>query len=425
MPEEENKEPGTYVEQGASQEVLEDPEVVQEISRIFGQPIDATQVAEASDFEKAINAYINDLNAGEASLNKRESAYLDKIENRDLTSSEQLSMAIALVAPAILGAIFGGKEGALAGLAGGAGAVTQGLENRDKEIKEAEKMIPEIVMERAKIGKQKIEAHREKENQIQSKSDALTDPKLRDMFNRDGEIINGKLVLNTGNPLLPLKSTKVRSVDDVKQFKEKEMPALEKDVTDLQDANFLLTEMNKLIETVQESEKKGLGGLGRNYIPFYDTAARGFKSLIPVSRDSFEDENGNKITYSQLYDSYHEGLKDQYLRIFKGGAGTKHRQESFFRENPNPFSTKAFISGKGQWEQAKKQNEILEKRLNNHVIDNLEVKGIETTPVKEYLKSKNANPAKAEANKKKERANAAVQQVLGKMENNGKFQNQS
>jgi hypothetical protein len=119
---------------------------------------------------------------------------------------------------------------------------------------------------------------------------------------RDGKILGNKLVLDTGNPLLPLLSNKVRDPEDIKRFKEKQLPKLQEDVSRVENGLLIADNINNLLERFQKQDKEGISGFVKDWSPFhiYDIAARGFKSVVPAARDTFVDENGNEIKFSEI-----------------------------------------------------------------------------------------------------------------------------
>lgn len=407
----EDKEPGSYAQPGAVAAVVQNPKTKAEIERIFGTTMDANTTKIAEDYALAMSNYGTSLDALGGTIDKHIADIKQRIESRDLTTQDKIFMAIALIAPAIMGGIVGGKEGLIGALGGGAQGLADVLGGRAKDTKEDQDSITALSMDKAKIGKEKLSAQMQDAEFKQKLRESIPNKGLRDLVNRDGELNSkGELVLNTGNPLLPLRSNKIREPEDYKRFKEKEMPDLEKKIGQVQSSLKLVDEMNNLLDQVDAVEKSGVSGAARSWIPFYDPIAKVVKSYIPVTRDTVQDENGNTIKLSELFNSYREGLMDAQRQFFSGGKNSEHYQEHFFRELPNPFESKAFWEGKANWAQTKKQINVMKDRLETAVLNELDVKGIDTGPVRSLFGSSETNKNISDSQRKRDRVNQAVEQ---------------
>jgi hypothetical protein len=415
-PSTESKEPGTYVELGAAQSVYDDPnsspELKGEIERIFNTKLTPERNKEVNEFEKVVDAFMNKLEGVETALTTREKSLLAKVENRNLSTSEQISMALALIAPALIGGLLAGKQGLAGGLAAGGQNVANTLAGRQKELKEAEEILPEIALEKSKIAKEKLTTSQQANELKRKIKESIPNHALKELFTRDGMILNGKLVLNTGNPLLPLKSTAIRSEEDFKNFREKKMPELSEKISTTQQGLHLLDNLQDLLD-YSKNEKKGLQ---HEYIPFYDAASNSFKALIPASRDTFTDEDGNVVKISEAYETLLEQLSDMYSQAV-GAAGSKTAFKTYrehFREMlPNPFTAGSLVKGRTQPGTTTAQIKSVKDKFEDNIIKKLDSAGIETSPVKELFSNSKINMNKSENKRKSSRANQAVKEVLG------------
>jgi hypothetical protein len=419
MPEEapapEAREPGTYVELGAAQKIFNDPnsspELKAEVERIFDTRLTPERTREVNEFEKVVDAFMNKLEGVDTALTAREKSLLAKVENRNLSTSEQISMAMALIAPALIGGLLAGKQGLAGGLAAGGQNVANVLAGREKEFKEAQELLPEIALEKSKIAKEKL-ATTQQANELKRKiKDSVPNQALKELFTKDGMVLNGKLVLNTGNPLLPLKSTAVRSEEDFKNFREKKMPELAEKVSTTEQGLHLLDNLQDLLN-YSEKEKTGLQ---YDIIPFYDSVSDTVKSLIPATRDTFTDEDGNTVKISEAYETVLEQLSDMYSQAV-GAAGSKTAFKTYrehFREMlPNPFTAASLAKGRTQAGTLTAQIKSVKDKFEDNIIKKLDSSGVETGPIKELFSNTKINTNRSEKKRKSNRANEAVKEVL-------------
>ncbi len=415
-PKEEIKAPGTYADLGAARQVYEDPntspEVKSEIERIFDVRLTPERVKEVEEFEKAIKAYIDKLEGVETALDARTQALMSKVENRDLSTSEQISMALALIAPAIIGGLFAGKAGFVEGLAQGGKNIVGTLGGRQAEIKEAEKLIPELAAEKANIGKEKLKTTQESAELKRKTLESVPNHALRKLFTRDGMILNGKLVLDTGNPLIPLKSTAVRTEKDYDNFREKLMPKLAENISVTEQGLHLLDNLQSLLDAAEDHRK----GILYDYVPFYDTIANTNKILYPAGRDTFKDENGNEVKISQLYGTVLEQLTDMYNKAVGDSAGKssfKTYREHFMEMISNPFIFDALRKGNTQLGSVRAQINSVKDKFEDNIIKKLETNGVDSTPMKEIFGNTKISKGYSEKKRKNERANATANEIIG------------
>ena len=416
--EEDKKEPGTYVELGASDQVYNDlnssPELKAEIERIFDTQITPERAQEISEFEIATKAFLDKLEGRDVALTARENSLLEKIENKDLSQSEQISMALALIAPALIAGLIGGKQGFAGGLAAGGKNVMDILSQRENERKEAEKLLPEVALEKSNVAKEKLVTVQQANELKRKITENVPNKELRELFTRDGKLLNGKLVLETGNPLLPVKSTAIRSESDFKNFKEKKMPELAEKVSSTQQGLKLLDNLDSLIE-YSENEKSGI--LHKIPLSLYSTPTNAFKALVPASRDTFIDEDGNQVKISELYETTLEQLSDVYSQSV-GSAGNKTAfkayREHFQKMIPNPFTTGSFFKGSSDPKTVKAQINSVKDKMEDNIIKKLDSSGVDTFPISELFKESKINTNKSENKRKKNRAEEAAREVIGK-----------
>lgn len=415
-PDPEAKEPGTYVEVGSAQQVYNDPnaspELKAEIERIFDTKLTPQRTQEVNEFEKVVQAFMDKLDGVETALSTREKSLLAKVENRNLSTSEQISMAMALLAPALIGGLLAGKHGIAGGLASGGKGVVDLLANREKERGEAEQLLPEIAAERSKVAKEKM-ATTQQANELKRKiNESVPNQALKNLFSRDGMVLNGKLVLNTGNPLLPLKSTAVRTEEDFKNFREKKMPELSEKISTTEQGLHLLDNLQELLDYSQKEKS----GLQYDVIPLYETASNAVKAFIPATRDTFKDEEGNEVKISELYETILEQLSDSYSQAV-GAAGSKTAFKTYrehFREMlPNPFTAGAVLKGRTHAGTIKSQINSTKDKFEDSIVKKLDAAGVETSPIKELFKNTKINSTKSENKRKATRAQGAVNEVLG------------
>ncbi len=409
------KEPGTYVELGAVQKAYNDPnaspELKSEVERIFDTKLTPERTKEVEEFEKVVQAYMDKLDGVDTALTNRERSLLNKVENRNLSNSEQISMALALVAPAIIGGLLAGKQGIAGALAEGGKNAVNMLTEREKGINEAEKLLPEVSLEKSKIQKEKL-VTTQQANELKRKiNENVPNHALKKLFSTDGDVINGKLVLKTGNPLLPLKSNAIRNADDVKNFREKKMPELAEKVSVTQQGLHLLDNLQDLINYAQKEKT----GLQYDVIPLYEPTANAIKAFIPATQDTFKDEDGNEVKISKLYETYLEQLADMYSQAI-GAAGSKTAFKTYrehFREMiPSPFTRKAVYEGETQLGTVKSQIKSTKDKFEDSIVKKLDAAGVETDPIKELFKNTKINAGRSESKRKNNRAEEAAKEVL-------------
>lgn len=407
----EQKEPLTYVEKGASEEAFSNPSVKSEIEKMFGAPIDLPQVKE---MEAVLQKYSDLLDGVETKISAREQALMDKISNRDLSPGQQLAMALALIAPAAIAGLVGGKEGFLLGLGGGAKSMADILGRKEAEVKEAEEALPALALDKASLQKEKIETTG-KAQEIKSKIEkSIPNIELRKYLETPGNayLLDNKLVVDSGNPLLPIDINKVKSLDDIKKFREKALPDLEEAVSSTDNALNLINNLNNLVEYA-ESQKKGVA---YDYIPWWDEAANAAKAFIPAGRDQFVDEQGNTVKLSELWDTYQELLADAYgnATTVKGqGQGAfKTRREHLLKMTPNPFTASALTKGQTQIGTIKGQLNGLKKTMEDNIYRRLEGHSVNTKPLKEKFSENEMSQKLVKSKERSKRAEMAAEQVI-------------
>lgn len=396
---------GTYATPGAAQQVYQEPSVRDAVDQMFGIEITPEVAAEISNYEKAIEAYGKNIDEYSNRLTEHQREIRRRLENKDLNGNDKLLMALALLAPALVGGAIGGPEAALAGVGGGAKAIADILNRREERALADEGLLSEVGLEKAKAAKEFATLPQQAAAQKEKIINALPNKKLRDAFLQDGKILNGKLVLDTGNEVFPLKASRVKSLQDIKNFKEKDLPKLENQFVGAEDGMRILNQLEDLIDYAKKarSSSKGLQSL----VPFYETTARGVKAFIPATRDTFIDENGNEIKIDQLAETYRRMAADKFRQAEGGGKAYQAQEKHFEQILRNPFSKESFLEGGSSLDLAQKQIRAVEDELRALAVKAAESKGVDTDILMERLKTRE----RPEENKKS-RANQAAEQVI-------------
>lgn len=392
QPIQEQKEPGTYVDVGATSEAFSNPKVQQEINRIFGE-VTPEMMREAEEMEKAIDAEIKGLSDIEASQAQVDADLRQRIKDRDLTTGQKVAMAIALLAPALIGGIFGGAEGLLGALGGGGEAVAKNLMGREKQTREDQETLLNLGLSRAKIGTQKLETTLKGREVRQKLLENVGDPKLRALIKDNLGVVkneNGEeeLVIDTGNPLIPLKTSYIRDEADYKQFKNKVLPQLKTRLGNTEQALKLIDQIDDMINQSKD------------------------KFLISEWSTVKDKETGRDVRLSQYFETLREQLSDLYGQTV-GNIGAKQApasyREHFLKILPNPFSIKSSAKGMTDIPTLKSQINSVRNKFEENLLESFATHGVETTPVKKIFSSTQSAISTNEEIRKKERAKQAAQ----------------
>lgn len=387
-------EPGN-VQVGATTTAISNPALKAKIDEIFG-PVDPAMAEAATSYEKAMKAYAENLDDVTAQLNKQESAIKKRIESRDLSTQDKILMALAVIAPLIVAGIAGGKEGIIGALGGGAKGIAEVFGGKAKQSKEDDQAMTDIALEKAKVGKEKAgltpltAAFRSK------LAESIPNKELREIFMRDGQLVKepsgqDKLVINSGNPLLPIKASAIRDVKDYEKLKQ-ETHKLSSAVNTLDKAEKIMDSMHDLAElTLKVRNDKNLLQKGAsillNKFNLYDYATGALKAYIPATRDTVKDENGNEIKIAELMSTYRAQLADAWRDAHGNNSNAFKATEAHFdKQLPDPNTWKAFLYGQSDIRQFQKQLDLVKQNF-EEAIGYMDQLGFDTTGLRERYKN--------------------------------------
>ncbi len=397
-------------QQGAVEEAVQTRENLDEFKRLTGVDVNPEMAKLASEYETAI---VN-LRASNAEIKAMYGENIAKIQerikSRELSTKDKILMAIALLAPALISGAIGGKEAFLGGLSGGFKGLSDSLIGREKSIKDDEESLRKLAIDKMALAKGSVDAESKYAKEM---ADAIPNKDLRELAKKDSFVKDGKLYFNTGDPMLPLNSERIRDISDYKRFKEKDMPELQTQVSGVRKSIYLLDSLDKIVEASEAASKTGFLGTVAKAIPILDPVTKVVKSIYPFSRDSYKDENGNEIKYSALYDTTREALMDAQRQLLGGGKASEHFAEHFYREVPTMHDFDSFIKGTSGAGQIQTQLRILQRLSENNMTQILESKGVDTEPVKELFSQSGMTKSDADKKRKKNRVNEAVKSSIG------------
>lgn len=409
------QEPGAQVIPGSVAEVMADPSLRAKIDEKFGA-IDPEMAQAASSYENAMNAYANQLDATTARLNEQEKSILDRIESRNLSTQDKILMALALAAPVIISGIFGGKEGALGAIGGGAKGLAEAVGGRDKASREDKELLSGIALDRAKIAKDKASTIPLTAEFKTKLAENIPNHELRNIFMRDGELRGEKLVLNSGNPDLPIKADAVRDVADYKRLKG-EVPKQAKSLATLEKAESLMNNLYELADMSSfASENKNLLQQGLSYAPFslYDYASGALKAFIPATRETVKDETGKEYKISELMSTYRAQLADAWRDAHGNSSNAFKATEAHFdKQLPDPNAWNSFIYGQSSNNQFKKQLDAVNVNFKEalNYIDNL---GFDVSELKQKYSTSKRKEQIQKYQTDKKRAEDAANDAISK-----------
>lgn len=395
-------EPLTYAEPGAIEIAMQNPEFKAELERLIGEPITPEMAAETQQWQTALSTFNESKDAEHKALTENEQAIKERIESRNLSSTDKIFMTLALLAPAILAGATMGKEGFFGVLEGTAGATANVLGRNAKNQIEDEDQLSKLAVQKGKIGKERLDESMKMEKQVAERAAKMPNKDLRDLTLRDGKVVDGKIIFETGNEKFPLESSRVRSPADLKNFKEKALPKLEAQNSLREQMSDVGNMMNTLLDIAEKQR-------GNDLTP---TITSGLFANTPWLRDEFEDENGNLMKFNEIY----KGLRQRYgelNRQFYGEKGTgSEREKRFENEFPDPFSSGIF-QWKSKIPQTKKQLKLQFDGIDKKMISDAKEKGVNTKFLEESFKKSPYNSSSSEEQRKANRAKDSVAQVKG------------
>jgi len=411
----EKKEPLTYAEPGSVEQLYSNPSLSQAVDKMFGIKMTPELIQEISDMEMAIKGYTDALNGHQTRLTEHQEELRNQIANKDMNGTDKMLMAIALLAPAIIGGVIGGPEAFLGGIAGGAQSLSGVLKGQEKEKLGMQDRLSELSLESAKAEKEKFGAQKEQYEMAQKIRESVPNYKLHKMFMEKGEILpNGQLALKTGNDLLPLRADAVQSEEDVKSFKKVTMPKLATELAATKEAIRVIDELKKIVDYGKEAEKSQsfLGGLAKG-TPL-ETLGKGLKANIPYLRNTYTDpKTGQELDLHAKYDTLLRQWAAMYARTELGkGQFTGTSEEHALTLLPNPFSKQAFKEGKSDLNSNTEALYDVYKKLAGNIMGKAEMAGVDVTPMQELFQSSQINQYMSTQQRQKNRAEMAAKQVI-------------
>lgn len=403
------KEVGTKAVPGAVNEVIMNPELKSEMERVFGLPLTPEMTQQLSDMEAALRGYTDSLQGAQTNLSEHQKYLQEKIANRDLSPRESIFMAMSVIAPALVMGLMAGKEGAIAGLAGGAQAAAANLVGREEGIEEAYKLNTELGKQGMELGMKGLEAQQMAADLKTKAKKYFPNPAIAQLYTDvGGGMIDGKPVFNTGDPLLPLKTSAVRRPEDYDQFMKVKKPELENRLRYTQGGLKNLDALEKIIDYAQALEK-------HEWLPGEKGFNKFSRAFAPATRWTYPDANGNPIKLELAYQTEMQQLTDAYANAL-AAVGTKGAAEGYrghvLEQAPNPFTAGAFLKGETQLNTTRHQIQQMKKKFESDITNTLNLSGVETSPIKELFKSMPSNARASESTRKKNRAEQAAQEVI-------------
>lgn len=408
-------EPGN-VQVGSISTINSTPTLKEKIDQYLG-PVPQEMMSAAESYEKAMDAYSKGLDDVSARLNDQERGIRERIESRNLTTTDKILMAIALVAPLVVSGFLGGKEAVVGALAGSADAFAKGLANREKEAKEDEEALTDLALSKANVGKEKAGLAPLTAGFRSKIAESIPNKELRDIFTRDGELIGDRLVINSGNPNLPIKAEAIRDESDYKRLKA-EAPKLAKGVAVLDKAESLIDNMHQLADAaILVRDQKNLLQKGLNFVTplnLYDSATGALKAFIPWTRDTVRDENGNEIKIAELMGTYRAQLADAWRDAHGNNSNAFKATEAHFdKQLPDPTTWKSFLQGQSDIKQFKKQLDLVKENF-EEAINYIDSQGFDVSRLKERFGSTGRNKELKKGQSDRSRAEAAAQDAINK-----------
>jgi len=398
------KEPFTSTSQEEVDRALSNPETKAEIERLFQVPLTNEMHAELDSMSKVLSTFDKDRLDRQKKLTAYEEKLRQRIEAREMTGKEQILMAIALAAPALLAGLTMGKEagfGVLGGVAGGARDVL--LKDYKDNIADEEKM-NEIGAEKLKVQKESLAEQQKFQKMKAELEKQIPNRDLRDFAKANGRLMpDGKIILPTGNDDFPVVSTKIQTMKDLTNFKKDVLPKLEA-------AKSLRDQISDIGQVMSEL----LVGAEKNRD---NTSFRAVEKIIsdkfPNLRAEFMGADGKPLKYDVVY----SGLRERYGELRKQLYGEKgsgeSQQKRFDKEFPNPFEGNVF-SGKISYPQAKAQLRLQIEEINKKIINEAKSKGVYTDLLEKELSNDKFGKDTKEEDRKQKRVNDAVAQSKGK-----------
>lgn len=397
------QEPLTYAEDGAVETAVQSPELRAELERLIGEPISPEMAAQAADVQAALTTFNQSKDVEHQALTDNQEAIRQRIESRNLSSRDKVLMTLALLAPAVLAGITMGKEGFFNVLEGTAGAASNVFSRNYKNQLDDEQKMSELAVQKGKIAREKIDEALKSDKQLAAMAAKLPNKGMKDLIMRDGAIVDGKLIVKTGNDLFPIDSTRVRDEADLKQFKKTVLPQLEAQNSLREQMSDIAGTMDKLLEFAEKQRGKDISA----------TVTSGLFDNTPWLRDEFVDENGNVMKINEIY----KGLRERYGELDKQfykekGTGSE-RDKRFAREFPDPF-TSGLFQRSSKIPQARKQLELQMSNADKKMLLDAKARGVNTKFLEEQFKKNPYGERVAEEQRKANRVKDTIAEIKGK-----------
>jgi hypothetical protein len=398
------KEPFTSTSQEEVDQALSNPETKAEIERLFQVPLTNEMHAQLDSMSKVLSTFDKDRISRQTKLTAYEEKLRQRIEAREMTGKEQLLMAIALAAPAVLAGLTMGKEagfGVLGGVAGGARDVL--LKDYKDNIADEEKL-NEIGAEKLKVQKESIDEQQKFQKMKAELEKQIPNRDLRDFAKANGRLMpDGKIILPTGNDDFPVVSTKIQTMKDLTNFKKDVLPKLEA-------AKSLRDQISDIGQVMSEllvgAEKK------RDNISF-STVEKIISDKFPNMRAEFMGPDGKPLKYDVVYSGLRERYGELRRQLYDEKGTGESQQKRFDKEFPNPFEGNVF-SGKISYPQAKVQLKLQMQEINKKIINEAKAKGVYTDLLEKELSNDKFGKDVKDEERKQKRVNDAVAQSKGK-----------
>ena len=394
---------GTETQPGAVESVMQDPKLKEQIEHLIGK-IDDKQLESALDYEKAMDAARKGHDLAYDTRNAEAESIRKRIEKRELTTEDKFLMGIALLAPMIVAGALGGKQAALGALSGGMEGYIKSQEQNQKSEKDDLSSLSKLELEKAKILQEKANTYEKEFSYKKELADSIPNKDLKNVVNRDAALLGGKLVLESGNSMLPIDPQSIRDMDDYKRVKAS-LPAMNKKVNDLLKAEKLMDNLFNITDSMIDNKP----------IEYWDYATGAFKSYFPFSRDSYKDENGNIIKKQAIFDTNRAELADAWRGSHDSGESSafKAKENHFDKQLPDIFSFQSFKEGKSSPAEFQQKLELLRNNF-REVIPVIQGSGFNTSIIEDILQDTPRNKQQAKKAADRKRANDTANDAISK-----------
>ena len=403
QPEPVQKEPFTSTSPDQVDQALSNPETKAEIERIFQVPLTEEMHGQLDAMSKVLSTFDKDRQTRLEDLTADQKKLRQRIESREMTGKEQILMAIALAAPALLAGLTMGKEAGFGVLGGVAGAAKDVLLKDYKDNIADEERLNELGAEKLKVQKESIKEQQEFEAFKAKLEKQIPNRDLRDFAKANGRLMpDGKIIFPTGNDDFPVVSSKIHTMKDLAAFKKEVLPKLEA-------AKSLRDQISDIGQVMSEL----LVGAERNRDNnSFRTVEKIITDKFPGMRAEFMGADGKPLKYATVYSGLRERYGELRRQVYGEQGYSKVQEEKFNREFPDPFESNIF-SGKISYPQAKAQLKLQMDDLNKKIINEAKAKGVYTEMLEKEFANDKFGSDRKEEDRKQKRVNEAVAQSKG------------